>query len=95
VPPAHGAIENPAELVRTILIYVIPAAASVVITIDKSVQRMTVTVDGATRWTWPVSTGARRYDTPNGNYTAFRMEKEINVQHRARTTLAGGATGGL
>jgi lipoprotein-anchoring transpeptidase ErfK/SrfK len=61
-----------------VLISLIPAAADVVITIDKSVQRMTVAVDGATRWRWPVSTGARRYDTPNGNYTAFRMEKEYS-----------------
>src|SRR5437588_6811720 len=54
---------------------VLPAAADVLITIDKSAQRMTVDVDGATRWRWPVSTGARRYDTPNGRYTASRMEK--------------------
>ena len=37
---------------------------------------MTVAVDGATRWSWPVSTGARGYDTPNGSYIPFRMEKD-------------------
>ncbi|MGA7490208.1 MAG: L,D-transpeptidase [Xanthobacteraceae bacterium] len=37
---------------------------------------MTVAVDGATRWTWPVSTGRRGFATPSGSYTAFRMEKE-------------------
>ena len=58
-----------------LLISLLPAAADVVITIDKSAQRMTVAVDGATRWQWPVSTGARGYDTPNGSYTPFRMEK--------------------
>jgi lipoprotein-anchoring transpeptidase ErfK/SrfK len=52
------------------------ANAAVLITIDKSAQRMTVAVDGAVRWTWPVSTGSRGYDTPNGSYTAFRMEKD-------------------
>ena len=52
------------------------AVAAVLITIDKSAQRMTVAVDGAVRWTWPVSSGSRGYDTPSGSYTAFRMEKE-------------------
>jgi lipoprotein-anchoring transpeptidase ErfK/SrfK len=62
----------------TVLIGVLPVVADVVITVDKSVQRMTVAVDGATRWRWPVSTGAHGYDTPNGNYTAFRMEKDYS-----------------
>ena len=43
--------------------------------IDKSAQRMTVAVDGESRWRF-VSTGARGYDTPNGSYTAFRLEKD-------------------
>src|SRR6266851_1285970 len=62
----------------TLLAALPPAAADVVITIDKSAQRMTVAVDGAKRWTWPVSTGARGYDTPNSSYTAFRMEKDYS-----------------
>ena len=53
-----------------------PAHARVLITIDKAAQRMTVAVDGATRWTWPVSTGRRGYATPSGSYTAFRLEKD-------------------
>ncbi len=53
-----------------------PASAGILITIDKSAQRMTVAVDGAVRWTWPVSTGRRGYATPSGSYTAFRMEAE-------------------
>lgn len=52
------------------------ADAKVVIAIDKSAQRMTVTVDGATRWTWPVSTGRRGHATPAGSFQAFRMEKD-------------------
>jgi lipoprotein-anchoring transpeptidase ErfK/SrfK len=55
---------------------IVPAAADVVVAIDKTSQHMTVSVDGATRWTWPVSTGARGYDTPDGSYTALRMEKD-------------------
>jgi lipoprotein-anchoring transpeptidase ErfK/SrfK len=50
--------------------------AAVLITIDKSAQRMTVEVDGSRRWTWPVSTGVRNYETPSGSYKAFRMEKD-------------------
>jgi hypothetical protein len=52
------------------------ASAAVLITIDKAGQRMTVAVDGELRWTWPVSTGRIGHDTPNGQYTAFRMEKD-------------------
>lgn len=62
----------------TLLMASFPAGANVVITIDKSIQRMTVAVDGVNRWRWPVSTGARAYDTPNGTYTAFRMEKDYS-----------------
>jgi hypothetical protein len=53
-----------------------PARAAVLITVDKSTQRMTVEVDGELRWTWPVSTGQLAYDTPSGRYTAFRMEAD-------------------
>ena len=55
-----------------------PAAqAAVQITIDKSVQQMTVAVDGRTLYHWPVSTGrGAQYDTPNGKFKAFRMERE-------------------
>jgi L,D-transpeptidase catalytic domain len=52
------------------------ATASVVVTIDKSTQRMKVEVDGSLRWIWPVSTGQLVYDTPSGRYTAFRMEAD-------------------
>jgi len=51
-----------------------PAQANILITVDKSSQQMTVTVDGAPRWQWRVSTGARGYDTPSGTFRAFRME---------------------
>ncbi len=52
------------------------ADAKVLITVDKSTQQMTVSVDGEHRWTWPVSTGIPRYDTPSGSYRAFRMEAD-------------------
>jgi hypothetical protein len=52
------------------------AKANVLITVDKSAQRMTVTVDGAQRWIWPVSTGRSGYATPSGSFTTFRMEED-------------------
>jgi len=52
------------------------AAASILITVDRSTQRMTVNVDGVQRWVWPVSTGRGGYATPAGSYTAFRMEED-------------------
>jgi hypothetical protein len=54
----------------------VPASAKIVIAIDKSVQRMTVSQDGAQLYVWPVSTGQRGYDTPGGQFTPFRMEKD-------------------
>jgi hypothetical protein len=52
------------------------AQAAVLVTIDKSVQQMTVSVDGRPLYQWPVSTGKAGYDTPNGKFKAFRMERD-------------------
>ena len=56
------------------------AQAAVLINVDKSAQKMTVSVDGTERYTWPVSTGKSGYNTPAGNFTAFRMEED----HRSK-----------
>jgi hypothetical protein len=53
-----------------------PARANVMIIIDKAAQKMTVTVDGEDRYTWPVSTGRPGYDTPSGEFQPFRMERD-------------------
>ncbi len=53
-----------------------PAQAAVQVTIDKSAQQMTVEVDGRPLYQWPVSTGKAGYDTPNGKFKAFRMERD-------------------
>ena len=47
-----------------------------IITINKVSQKMTVSLDGDTVYRWPVSTGARGYETPSGNFRPFRLEKE-------------------
>src|SRR4051812_8695898 len=52
------------------------AQAGLLISVDKSSQHMTVSVDGVKRYTWPVSTGRSGYATPSGNYSPFRMEED-------------------
>ncbi|HEV3183279.1 MAG TPA: L,D-transpeptidase [Xanthobacteraceae bacterium] len=53
----------------------VPAAANVVVTIDKSTQQMSVAVDGATRYSFAVSTGRAGYGTPNGTYHPERLAR--------------------
>jgi lipoprotein-anchoring transpeptidase ErfK/SrfK len=54
---------------------VAPAHARVVVQIDKSSQRMFVSVDGAPRYVWPVSTGRRGYGTPSGTFRPQMMAR--------------------
>ena len=53
-----------------------PASATILVNIDKDTQRMTVTVDGAQRYVWPVSTGRAGYDTPSGTFRPNRMDAD-------------------
>ena len=46
----------------------VSAQAGIIVTVDKSAQRLTVSVDGFNRYEWPVSTARWGYRTPNGNY---------------------------
>lgn len=50
------------------------AHAELLIKVDKSAQRMTVTLNGEQIYDWPVSTGGGDYDTPSGIFRPFRME---------------------
>ena len=45
-----------------------PAAADVLVNVSKASQRISVQVDGTTRYNWLVSTGTKRYTTPSGVY---------------------------
>ncbi|MCW5693760.1 MAG: L,D-transpeptidase [Pseudolabrys sp.] len=54
----------------------VPARAGILITVDKSAQQLTVHVDGATRYRWPVSTARWGYNTPNGTYRPQRLERQ-------------------
>jgi L,D-transpeptidase catalytic domain len=65
-------------LLAAALAVLLPAAAeaSILITIDKSTQQMSVAVDGAARYAWPVSTGRPGYDTPSGAFKPNRMDAD-------------------
>ena len=52
-----------------------PALADVVVHIDKASQRMSVSVNGQPRYTWPVSTGRRGYGTPSGVFQPQMMAR--------------------
>jgi lipoprotein-anchoring transpeptidase ErfK/SrfK len=58
-----------------LLIATVPAAANVVVTVDKSTQHMTVAVDGTPRYNFVVSTGRAGYGTPNGRYHPERLAR--------------------
>lgn len=53
-----------------------PALADIQIDVDKTAQTLTVSKDGKTLHTWPVSTGRTGRFTPAGDFRAFRMEKD-------------------
>jgi lipoprotein-anchoring transpeptidase ErfK/SrfK len=52
-----------------------PARAGVVVQIDKSSQRMAVSIDGMRRYSWPVSTGRGGYGTPSGVFQPQMMAR--------------------
>ena len=61
--------------VVALLIGTVPAAAKVVVTIDKSTQQMSISVDGTPRYNFVVSTGRAGYGTPNGTYHPERLAR--------------------
>jgi L,D-transpeptidase catalytic domain len=65
-----------ATIVIAALLMCAPARAGVVVIVDKSAQRLTVDIDGATRYRWPVSTARWGYRTPNGSYRPQRLERK-------------------
>ncbi|HZD91799.1 MAG TPA: L,D-transpeptidase [Pseudolabrys sp.] len=52
------------------------AHAEVVITVNKSTQRLSVAVDGVQQHEWPVSTARWGYRTPNGTYHPERLARK-------------------
>ena len=51
------------------------STGAILISINKSKQKMTVSVDGVEKYVWPVSTGRAGYSTPSGSYTATSMNE--------------------
>jgi lipoprotein-anchoring transpeptidase ErfK/SrfK len=54
---------------------VAPAKAEIVAQVNIASQTMTVTVDGISTYTWPVSTARRGYVTPKGSWGVQSMHK--------------------
>jgi lipoprotein-anchoring transpeptidase ErfK/SrfK len=50
-----------------------PVSAEVAISVNKSTQRMSVSIDGVPRYRFTVSTGRAGYGTPNGTYHPQRL----------------------
>jgi len=54
--------------VAALCVNCVPAAASILVTVDKSAQQLSVAINGSVRYQWPVSTARWGYSTPNGSY---------------------------
>jgi hypothetical protein len=52
-----------------------PAQAELQVNISKSQQRLSVVIDGAEAYRWPVSTGRRGHETPAGSFRPNRTER--------------------
>ena len=83
MPPqiAFGELAMPRLAVAIAVIAVLfgdlaTAQAGIVVTVDKSAQELSVTVDGAPRYHWPVSTARMGYHTPNGTYKPQRLARK-------------------
>ena len=57
------------------LVAPVEARAEVLVQIDKSSQRMEVSIDGVPRYDWPVSTGRDGYGTPSGSFHLQRLAR--------------------
>jgi hypothetical protein len=62
-----------AFLIFSLTTVALPASAKVLISVDKSTQHMSVSVDGVSRYRFAVSTGRAGYGTPNGSYHPERL----------------------
>ena len=53
----------------------LPAKAELQVNISKSQQRLSVVIDGAEAYRWPVSTGRHGHETPSGSFHPIRIER--------------------
>ena len=61
--------------VALLLVALLRAEARIVVNVDKSTQRMSVSVDGVARYIWEVSTGRENFGTPGGVYRPQLLER--------------------
>ena len=64
-----------------------PAQAELLVNISKSQQRLSVTIDGAEAFRWPVSTGTRGHETPSGNFRPTRLERHWYSRQYSMTPM--------
>jgi len=69
-----GRLGLAAAFVMSVLVAA-PARADVMVHIDKSSQHMSVSVDGAPRYSWPISTGRSGHGTPSGVFHPQMMAR--------------------
>jgi hypothetical protein len=71
-------------LVAAAIAVAAPAHANILIAVNKSSQSMAVSVDGAVRYHWPVSTARAGYNTPSGTYSLRIGEPRRARRHHNR-----------
>jgi L,D-transpeptidase catalytic domain len=64
-----------------------PAKAELLVNISKSQQRLSVTIDGAEAFRWPVSTGTRGHETPSGSFRPIRQERHWYSRQYSMTPM--------
>jgi len=64
-----------------------PAKAELQVNISKSQQRLSVMIDGAEAYRWPVSTGRRGHETPTGSFRPFRTERHWYSRQYSMTPM--------
>ena len=67
----------------TLTIGALPAFAKVLISVDKSTQQMSVSVDGVPCYGFAVSTGRAGYGTPNGAYHPQRLAASSKLYYNS------------
>jgi lipoprotein-anchoring transpeptidase ErfK/SrfK len=63
------------RLLALLAVGLAPASADVVVNVSISSQTMTVTVDGAPLYEWPVSTARPGWETPTGSFRPVRLAR--------------------
>lgn len=63
-----------ASALAALLCLAAPASADLLVNVSKSQQRVAVVIDGQELYRWPISTGRRGHETPDGTFHPKRLE---------------------